>query len=264
LTPDCFWLNHGSIMIALLALVLAVDAAPAAPSTESVASPPVALRDAKLILADYAKAIGEEQAWKKHKSLRVKHEVSVKAMNFTSHEETHIARGGKIYSTSEMPSMGTFLRGSDGRTAWSEDPIGGLRILKDAEAEDLRIAATWNAEWHLGDVYKKVLSVSPPVPVPAGQIWECVELHKAKGQPSVICFDSKTHLRALEKGVQASQGGEVPYVTKFSDWRTLDGVQVWYQEQVTFGPVTMEGRVVEIVFDEPVPASLFTLPRKKK
>jgi hypothetical protein len=64
--------------------------------------------------------------------------------------------------------------------------------------------------------------------------------------------------------VQASQGGEVPYVTKFSDWRTLDGVQVWYQEQVTFGPVTMEGRVVEIAFDEPIPASLFTLPRKKK
>jgi hypothetical protein len=26
--------------------------------------------------------------------------------------------------------MGTFQRGSDGRTAWSEDPIGGLRILK--------------------------------------------------------------------------------------------------------------------------------------
>jgi hypothetical protein len=185
-------------------------------------------------------------------------------MHFTSLEETRIARGGKIYSTSEMPSMGIFQRGSDGHIAWAEDPIGGLRILKNAEAEEIRIAATWNSEWRLGEVYKKVLSVPPPVPVPAGQVWECVELGKAKGQPSVVCFDRKTHLRVLEKGVQASQGGEVPYVTKFSDWRTLDGVKVWYQEEVTVGPVTMEGRIVEIAFDEPIPATLFTLPRKKR
>jgi hypothetical protein len=52
-------------------------------------------------------------------------------------------------------------------------------------------------------------------------------------------------------------------VTKFSDWRPVDGVQVWHQEVVTVGPVTMEGHIVEIVFDEPIPASLFALPRKK-
>ena len=154
--------------------------------------------------------------------------------------------------------------GSDGHTAWAEDPIGGLRILKDAEAEDVSIAATWNSEWRLGEVYKKTLSVPPPVPVPAGQVWECVELSKAKGQPSVVCFDGKTHLRVLEKGVQASQGGEVPYVTKFSDWRTFEGVKVWYQEEVTVGPVTMEGRIIEVAFDEHFPAALFALPKKGK
>jgi hypothetical protein len=249
----------GSTMIALLALVFAVDAG----SAVSPAAAPAPLRDAKLILADYARAIGEEKAWRKHKSLRVKREVSVKAMHFTSLEETRIARGGKIFSTSEMPSMGIFQRGSDGRTAWAEDPIGGLRVLKDAEAEDVRIAATWNSEWRLGEVYAKVLSVPPPVPAPAGQAWECVELSKAKGEPSVVCFDSRTHLRALEKGVQASQGGQVPYVTRFSDWRAVDGVLVWHKEDVTVGPVTMEGRIVETAFDEPIPATLFTLPKKK-
>ena len=62
-------------MIALLALVFAIDAGPAVPPVATVASAP--LRDAKLILADYARAIGDERAWKKHKSLRVKREVSV-------------------------------------------------------------------------------------------------------------------------------------------------------------------------------------------
>jgi hypothetical protein len=250
----------GSAMIALLALVAAIDAAPAV--APAAAPPPAPLRDAKLVLADYARAIGDESAWKKHRSVCVKREVSVKAMHFTSTEETSVARGGKIFSTSEMPGMGRFRRGSDGRVAWSEDPIGGLRVLKDGEAEDMRIAAAWNSEWRLGEVYAKVTSVAPPVSAPGGEGWECVELAKNKGHSSTLCFDGKTHLRVWEKGVQASQGGEVPYVTKFSDWRVVDGVKVWHQEDVTVGPVTMEGHIVEIVFDEPVPATLFTLPKK--
>ena len=255
----------GNTMIALLVLVLAVDAGSAVQPTVAPASTaPATLRDAKLVLADYAKAIGNEKAWKKHRTMRVKREVSVKSMHFTSIEETRIVRGGKILSTSEMPSMGNFQRGSDGKVAWSDNPIGGLRVLKGAEAEDVRIAATWNSEWHLAEVYSKVLSVPPPVPAPAGQVWECVELDKAKGAPTVLCFDSKTHLRVLEKGVQASQGGQVPYVTRFSDWRVLDGVLVWYREEVTVGPVTMSGRVLEIAFDEHFPVTLFSLPRKKR
>jgi hypothetical protein len=249
-------------MIALLALVVALDAAPAEIPTV-VAKPPLALRDARQVLDDYAKAIGDESAWKKHNSIRVKREVVVKAMHLTSHEETRIARGGRIFSMSEMPGMGVFRRGSDGHEAWSEDPIGGLRILKDAEAEDMSIAAIWNSEWRLGDIYAKATSVPPPAAAPRGQTWECVELAKAKGQPSTLCFDSKTHLRVWEKGVQASQGGAVPYVTKFSDWRLVDGVKVWHREEVTVGPVTMEGTIVELAFDEPVPAKLFALPKKK-
>jgi hypothetical protein len=64
--------------------------------------------------------------------------------------------------------------------------------------------------------------------------------------------------------VQASQGGQVPYVTRFSDWRPVDGVLVWHQEEVTVGPVTMAGRIVEITFDEHFPATLFSLPNNKK
>ncbi len=248
-------------MIALLALVFAIDAGAAVPPVATVA--PAPLRDAKVILADYARAIGDEKAWKKHKSLRVRREVSVKAMNFSSAEETRVARGGKLFSISKMPGMGTFRRGCDGRTAWAEDPIGGLRVLKDAEAEEVRIAATWNSEWRLDEIYRPVRAGPPPDAVPAGQPVECVELSKSMGQPSVICFDRKSHLRVLEKGVQASQGGQVPYVTRFSDWRTVDGVRVWFHEEVAVGPVTMQGQILEIVFDEPTSAQLFALPRKQ-
>ncbi|MBN2576519.1 MAG: hypothetical protein JXP73_18290 [Deltaproteobacteria bacterium] len=246
-------------MLALLALLAALDAGP---PPANVASPPP-LRNARAVLADYAKAIGDEKAWKKHKSVRVKREVAVKAMNFKGAEETRLVRGGKIFSTSVMPGLGTFRRGYDGRTAWSEDPIFGRRVLKGAEADEVRIAATWNSEWRLAEVYSPVRSVAPPEGAPKGQRLECVELGKPHGKPSVACFDAKTHLRVWERGVQASQGGEVPYATRFSDWRLVDGVRVWHQEEVTAGPVTMSGRILEIVFDEPVPAKLFSLPKSK-
>jgi hypothetical protein len=248
----------GGTMIAFIVLAAALDAG--APPAQTVT--PGSLRDAKLVLADYARAIGDEKAWKKHKSMRVKREVSVKAMNFKSQEETRLVRGGKVFSLSSTPGMGTFRRGYDGRTAWGDDPIFGLRVLKGAEADEVRIAATWNSEWRLDEIYAPVRVVSPPSDAPPSPL-ECVELAKPQGKPSVACFDAKTHLRVWEKGVQSSQGGEVPYVTRFSDWRLVDGVRVWHQENVTVGPVTMEGHIVEIVFDEPAPAHLFTLPKQK-
>jgi hypothetical protein len=215
------------------------------------------------VLADYAKAIGDERLWAKHKSVRIKREVTVKAMQFVGNDETWIAKGGKIYGESKMPGMGTFRRGSDGRVAWASDPIGGLRKLKDAEAEEVRLAASWNSEWHLADIYAKVISAPPPAAMPAGQSWECVDLQKKQSPATQTCFDSITHLKVWERGVQASQGGQVPYETRFSDWRPIDGIKVWHRETVTVGPVTMESRLVEVVFDEPIAAGLFALPKKK-
>jgi hypothetical protein len=264
-------------MIAFLAFLLALDAgtavSPIAHSAKEGAEPGAstrpsatarpALRDARAVLSDYARAIGDESLWRRHKSLRVKRVVTVESMHFVSEDNTRIARGGKFYEESQLPDMGTFRRGSDGRVAWAEDPIGGLRVLKGAEAEDVRLGAAWDSEWHLARLYVDIVSVPPPAAAPVGLSCECVELRKKKAPPTRICFDQATHLRVWEQGVQASQGGQVPYATTFSDWQRVDGVLVWHHEVVTAGPVTMDDRIVEIVFDEPTPISLFTLPRKK-
>lgn len=246
-------------MLALLAVLAALDAG----ASVAPAPPSAALRDGKQILADYARAIGDENAWRKHRSVRVKRAVSVKTMNFESDEETRLLRSGKLYSVSSAPSLGVSRNGYDGKIAWGQDPFFGLRVLRGAEAEDVRIAATWNLEWRLGEVYPRVKAVPPPEGAPAPASLECVELGKAEGKPTVVCFDRATHLRAWEKGVRASPAGEVPYVTRYSDWRTVDGVRVWFREDVTVGPVTMECRIVAVVFDEPVPVRLFALPKKK-
>ena len=245
-------------MILLLTLLVAVDGG-AGPAPAAAAPK---LRDAKRILADYAAAIGDEKAWRKHQSVRVKREVSVKSMNFRSVEETRLVRGGKLLSVSSAPGLGISRRAFDGRIAWGDDPIFGLRVLTGAEAEEVRLAATWNVEWHLAEIYAQVRAVPPPPGAPNPHSLECVELAKREGKPTLTCFDRQGHLRVWEKGVQASQGGDVPYVTRFSDWRLVEGVRVWHHEEITVGPVTMEGQLLEVAFDEPAPARLFQVPKR--
>jgi hypothetical protein len=240
-------------MSMLLLLILALDTAAAtAPQ-----------RSAKDILSDYQKAIGDEAAWKHHKTAILKREITIKAMRFTGTETLKIAKGGKLISDSMLPGMGAFRMATNGKVAWSQDPINGLRILKGSEAEDLRLAAVWNPEWRLLSLYKSSTVVPPPDEA-KGAVWECIEFGKAEGKAVTLCFDAVTHLRVLEKGVKSSPGGEMPYVSRYADWRKVDNVLVWHQEELVVGPITMEAKITSLTFDQPIPAKDFELPKAKK
>jgi hypothetical protein len=187
--------------------------------------------------------------------------VSAKGMEIHGTEEHSSTAQGRSLTVSDMPSMGRFRQGCDTRVCWSEDPINGLRVLSGAEDEEARIDATWNAELQLARAYDKARSVPPPVAPPAGQRYECVELTGKKSPPVVTCFDAQTHLRVLQKGTKASPQGPVPYLTRLSDWREVQGLRFPYAEETTAGPITMEARVLEIKLDGRMDPKLFALPR---
>lgn len=250
------------VAILMLNTHLAIASATDSKAVAQKAAPPRPLRNAQQILADYQAAIGQESAWSKHQSIHIKREISMKAMHFSGTEEMVIAQGGKFYDTSVMPGIGTLQIGTNGKVAWSEDPINGLRILNGAEAEEIALAAVWNGEWHLQQTYKSLRAVTPPAEAPADAEWECIELQKTVGKPTIVCFDATTHLRVLEKGTKASLGGDMPYVSRFSDWRKVSGVLVWHQEVLTVGPMVLEAKVMRIAFNKPIPPKRFELPVK--
>ena len=236
-------------MIAVLAALLA--AAPAE----------TPLRPAQAILADYANAIGGREAWKRLRSVHIKRALTVAGQGANGSEEHWATADGKNLSESTLHNVGTFRQGSDGRVAWSQDPVFGLRKLEGAEQEEARINGAWSAEPDLASLYLGVKSAPPPKDAEVGTGLECVELQKKLGKPSVLCFDAKTHLRALQIGVQPSPGGDIPYKLAFGDWRTVKGIKTWYLETMTAGPSTVEGRITSLVFDEKIPASRFKMPK---
>jgi hypothetical protein len=242
----------------LLATLLLLAPGPAATDP---AQKGARLRPAEAILRDYARAIGGEEAWKRHRSLYMKRQVQAKGMAIDGTEERYATSAGQLLSVSVLPGMGTFRQGSDGKVRWSEDPINGLRILEGVEDEEARLDATWNAEVQLASSYEKVRSVKPPVPPPAGQRYECVELVAKVAPPAVTCFDARTHLRVLQKGTHAGPQGPTPYLTLFRDWRELGGMKIPYGEETTAGPLTMEARVLEVKLDSPLDPKMFAVPR---
>jgi zinc protease len=237
---------------------------PLVPVLMVLAADPAPARTADAILDDYAKAVGGEDAFKRHKTMHMKRQVELKGMNMSGTDERYATSAGKSLSIVSLPNIGSFRQGSDGKVRWSEDPINGLRVLAGAEDEEAKVESTWNAELQLKKLYEKVRVVPPPEPPPAGKKYECVELTPKLAQPAITCFDAQTHLRVYQKGTHATPQGEIPYTVKFSDWRDVEGVKMPFSEDTVAGPMNLSATVTEVKFDEKIDPKVFTLPKPGK
>jgi zinc protease len=215
-------------------------------------------RTADAILADYATAVGGASARKK-KSVHLKLEIEAKGMNVRGSEERWMSAPANLLSVTTLPGVGTFRQGANARVRWAEDPINGLRILKGVEDAEARMDATWDADLKAKQLFKKVVVVPPPEGAPANV--ECLELTPPVGKPRTACFDATTHLRVFQKGVRATPQGEVPYMVQETEWREVEGVKVPHLESMTAGPLTLEGRLVQITFGEKMPPAMFQAPK---
>ena len=48
----------------------------------------------------------------------------------------------------EMAGLGRVREGNNGKVAWTENPVQGIRYLEGVEAEQTRIASSWNVDMH--------------------------------------------------------------------------------------------------------------------
>lgn len=250
----------GTLALYLFSFLLALGP----PESLQTARPqlPPKLRGAEEVLSDYVRAIGGAEAWGKHKSLHLKQQVEVKGMQIGGTEERWATSAGKLLSVTTINGMGSIRQGTDGKVAWSEDPINGLRLLEGAEAEEYKVDTAWNADLRLEKLYHKVKSVQPPEAPPPGKRYECVELSLKQAKPSISCFDAETHLRVLQKGTRSSPQGEVPFRVVMSDWRDVGGgMKLPHAQEMTAGPMTLLVKVQEVKFDEKIDPKLFAVPR---
>ena len=224
-----------------------------------VLSPLPAARTVDAILADAVAAIGGTAALGRHRSLRTKMEITFKGLGITGTAAHTGSVGDKALTVTEIPSLASTREGSDGTRFWSEDPINGLRMLDGAEAEQARIEGSWNPELRMKELFEKIEAKNERTG-DTGYL-ECLLLTPKLAPAMTNCFDPKTHLLAMQKGVRAGPQGDMPFTARLSDWRKVDDIKMAYATEMQVGPLSFTGRVTSVEMDVPVDAHVFEVPR---
>jgi hypothetical protein len=138
------------------AAVSPAAAASPMPSATTPAASPAKLRAPEDILADAVKATGGAAAWNAHKTAHYKVETTLQGMGMGGTGERYQTRTDKSLMTMTMAGLGVVREGTNGKVAWTEDPVLGIRYLDGVEAEQTRIASSWNADLHAGELFSKL------------------------------------------------------------------------------------------------------------
>ena len=217
------------------------------------------MRAPEEILADAVAATGGAAAWNAHKTLHIKMETTLQGMGMGGTGERFQTRGDKALTIMEMAGLGRVREGNNGKLAWTEDPVQGIRYLDGVEAEQTRIASSWNVDMHAGELFVKLESATEPGP--DGAPLECVVATPKLGSPLRSCYDAKTHLQVSQSGVRASPQGDMPFRATIRAWREVGGVKIPFESNTQLGPITTADKITSVTFDEPMDDKMFDPPK---
>jgi len=78
--------------------------------------------------------------------------------------------------------------------------------------------------------------------------------------PLTDCFDGRSHLLALQRGVRAGPQGTTPFVARIRDWRPVGDMKVAFVTEMQVGPLSFIGTVTSVELDTPIDPTMFAMP----
>lgn len=186
-------------------------------------APAQALPDAKDLIARYAQETGGE-AWKSHKSARMKSTVELAAMGLRIDVETStIFEGRLLLAKMSIPGMGEMVSGFDGTTAWMKEPTTGARLLSGPEAEQVSEEADPEASSRMT---KNIVS-SETVEKTSMNGTDCYKVkHTWKsGRVTHDCFGVSDGLLVATTMKQVSPMGELEVTQFYSEYKDMGGIK---------------------------------------
>lgn len=208
----------GGAVLPLAAALLATATLPAPLAAQELPS-------ADEVVAAYVEAIGGREAHLAPASIRMTGTLEVPAVGVRGDFELRLVLPDRMVTRLEISGMGETLRGYDGETAWSLDPMSGPRILEGGEGDQLRERA--HAEAGLRDA--RFFTERETLGLEERQGEECWKVRfvwRGSGRESRDCFSRETGLLLESETVQATPMGDVPVTTSLSDYREFHGMLV--------------------------------------
>ncbi|NOT59246.1 MAG: hypothetical protein HOP19_03365, partial [Acidobacteria bacterium] len=125
------------LMLAATTVALAQAAAPKPPPSDATAKPEpkavAALPTVDAVLENYVKALGGKEAIQKATSYTMKGKIELPAMSMSGPAEMVSKAPNKAFTKFTLEGFGDILQGYDGKVAWAQDPMQGMRELSGVE-----------------------------------------------------------------------------------------------------------------------------------
>ena len=214
------------LLLALSAVHFAQKAEPAKTQpgkTEAPASVK-ASPTVKEILDRYVKALGGREAVEKLKSRTARGTVELSPMNLTGTFETYAAAEGRSHTKMVLNGIGDLVETTDGKSAWSVNPIQGSRELTGNELAQSKLRNDYYRDIRLEKLFPKMELKGTEK---AGDKEAYVVVGTAGDlPPETWYFDVKSGLMLRADMTTISPEGPQTISVFYEDMRPVDGVMM--------------------------------------
>jgi phage gpG-like protein len=205
-------------LIRTLVLAGAAGALAAAPARAQDLPP------ARQIVDAYVNAIGGTEAIGRATHRHVVGEMNMPAAGMSLTMEMWQARPNKQLMVMTIPQMGEIRSGSDGRTAWSINPMEGPKLLQGAELEQSLRQADFDYNLRFDHLFPTMETVERSTV--GGRPCYRVRMVAQNGDESFACFDVENKLLVGMTARTQSEAGVVETSMEFQDYRDFGGVKM--------------------------------------
>ena len=257
---------------ALLSLVLTVSTGAFAQTTTTVKPQPALnsaadksaqtakLPTAKQVLDKYVAAIGGRAANEKIKTRVTKAAFEFAPMGIKGTSESYVAAPDKSYSKMNMQGIGEIVSGTDGKTAWSMNPIQGSRDITGEELLQLRLVNNLARDANLDKLYTNWTVKG--IETVAGKDAYVLVGTPAGLTPETFYFDKQSGLLVQSEGTLVSPEGKMPAKSFYEDYREIDGVKIPYKTRVVVPQAEIITTITEIKHGAVIEEAKFAKPKQ--
>lgn len=216
-----------------------------------------ALPKASDLLAKSAAAMGGLDAFKAVKSVRARGTFEMPAQNLSGSVEIIQARPAQVRLTVTIPGIGTIENGSDGKIAWSMDPMSGPSLMQGKALADAISEAQFDAAFN-GPEYVKEATTLEKTKFGDRPAYK-IHLVSKFNSDETLYLDAESYLPIGVEKVSETPMGSMPTTTSTGEFKKFGGFMqptVMVQNAMGFEQVI---RITSYEFDV-VPPAAFDLP----
>ena len=205
-------------------------------------------------------ATGGKAAYDRQKTLVMTGTIEVKMQGLKGSIVTYQKDPDKVLVVTTLPGLGDFKQGYDGKTAWAQDRLTGLRKLEGQErAAFIREANNSVLKWKT--LYTSI-KVTGKVKVGDRDTY-AVKLVPKEGEPSTQYFDVETFLVLRADVVQKGPQGTMAVQNYLSDYRVVSGVKMPFMTTMKTPVGDMVLQLTSVKANTPIDDAKFAFPKGK-